>query len=205
MWPRPCNIELECFEKTARNLFFNMVYQIDQSGKIEQTNLHTILAFSNYHQVSIFFSKQNKRILLAFFRKQGKLRAFTVLTFTALLAILIKITSPVRHKIIIDHEYLSYEAHIKERLLIYLHILKLKPLPIIEFGHVGKTTRAHCYAAEVAHKKKKASKVIRLKEVLSLILRAQKRIGYPGINGTEGNLTQDWLPGGRKPTRSKKS
>ena len=182
-----------------------MVYQIDQSGKIEQTSLHTVLAFSNHQQVSILFSKQNKRILLAFFKKQGKIKVFTVLTFAALLAILLKITSPVRHKIIIDHEYLSYEAYIKERLLIYLHILKLKQLPIIEFGHVGKTTRAHCYAAEVAHKKKKANKVIRLEEILNLIFGAQKRIGYPGINGTEGNLTQDWLPGGRKPTRSKKS
>lgn len=182
-----------------------MVYQIDQSGKIEQTNLHTVLAFSNHQQKSILFTKQNKRVLLDFFKKQGKIKIFTVLTFTALLAILIKITTLKRQRVVIDHEYLSYEAYIKERLIIYLQILKLKQLPIIEFGHVGKTTRAHCYAAEVAHQKRKASKIVKLSEIIKLIFAAQKRIGYPGINGTEGNLTQDWLPGGRKPTRSKKS
>ena len=68
-----------------------MTYQIDQSGRIEQTNLNTILAITDKNkQMAIIFDRKNKRTLQSIFRNQRKIRMFTILTFSALIAILIK-------------------------------------------------------------------------------------------------------------------
>ena len=182
-----------------------MTYQIDQSGRIEQTNLNTILAITNKNkQIVIIFNRKNKRILQSIFRNQRKIRMFTILTFSALIAILIKKSAIGRNNILIDHEYLADEDFIKEHILQYLQKLKVYKIPKIEFGHVGKTSFAHELAAKVAHQKKKADKIVNLKEVFELALLPIKKIGYPGISGIEGNLTQDWLPGGQNPSRSSK-
>jgi len=158
-----------------------MTYTIDQSGKIEQTNLNTILAACNGRQISILFTKQNKRILQLLFKKQGKIKIFTVLTFASLIALLIQ-KNQLKNRVIIDHEYLTYENFIKERVLSYLQILKTKVIPQIEFGHVGKTSKAHHLAAKVAHQKQKAGFVIELAEVLGLIFQT-KRSGIPLLTG----------------------
>ena len=50
-----------------------------------------------------------------------------------------------------------------------------------------------------------------MKKQLDLILNSKditaflwplKKTGYSAIDGTKGNLTQDWLPGDRKPSQS---
>lgn len=182
-----------------------MTYQIDQSGRIEQTNLNTILAITDKNtQIAVIFERKNKRIVQSIFRGQRKIRMFTIFTFSALIAILIKESAIGQNTILIDHEYLADEDFIKERILQYLQQLKVHTMPKIEFGHVGKTSTAHELAAKVAHQKKKANKIVDLKEIFELVLVPIKKIGYPVIGGIEGDLTQDWLPGGQKPSRSKK-
>lgn len=182
-----------------------MTYQIDQSGRIEQTNLNTVLAIADQDtRIAIIFDRKNKRVLQSIFRNQRKIRMFTILTFSALIAILIKKSSIGRNNILIDHKYLTDEDFIKERILQYLQKLKVSKIPRIEFGHVGKTSSAHELATQVSHQKKKADKTVDLKEIFELVLLPIKKIGYPGIGGIEGDLTQDWLPGGQKPSRSNK-
>ena len=66
---------------------------------------------------------------------------------------------------------------------------------------VGKSSPAHLLATKVGIKKIKPDKIIKLGDITA-ILWPLKKIGYSAINGTEGNLTQDWIPGGQKPSRS---
>lgn len=56
-------------------------YQIDQSGKIEQTNKLTIVAFSNDKSGSVLLSASDKRVLQEIYRKAGKPRVFPTQTF----------------------------------------------------------------------------------------------------------------------------
>ena len=53
-----------------------MRIEIDQSGKIENTNKNTIIAFSNNKFKSIFISAKDKREIQKFFRRIGKPRIF---------------------------------------------------------------------------------------------------------------------------------
>jgi len=54
-----------------------MKYQIDQSGKIEQTNLNTIIAITNSQQMSVLLKKADKRKLaINEHRLNGDFQAF---------------------------------------------------------------------------------------------------------------------------------
>lgn len=176
-----------------------MSYQIDQSGKIEQTSLDTIIALSNNHRYSLTLPKKTKRALQEIFRNEGRPRMFIYDTFSALLAILLSKTKP-KSQIIIDKEYRN-EDLIKARILEFLKILQSNFIPDIEFGLVGKSSPAHILAAKVGNKKIKSNLILTLEEI-SKILWPSKKTGYSSISGTEGNLTQDFIPGGRKPSRS---
>lgn len=89
-----------------------MPKQIDQSGKIEQTNKDTILCLSNDDWDAIKISAKTKRQLQEIFRRNGQNRNFVLFTFSAGLAILIDRNSRLHH-LIIDREYYGHEAVIK--------------------------------------------------------------------------------------------
>jgi len=145
-----------------------MKYQIDQSGKVEQTNINTIIALANDKDFSILLKKQDKRILEKIFRRINKAKIFPYVIFSVLLAIIFKSTQ-INHKVIIDKEYLGHENFIRERVILYLRYLKVKNIPSIEFSQIGKTAKAHQLAFEVSHNKKKVNKVVKLGEVLKII------------------------------------
>lgn len=119
-------------------------------------------------------------------------------TFAALLALLFIKTKPV-NKIFIDKEYKN-EDLIKARILEFLKIHQIKYKPDIEFTLVGKLSPAHILAAEIGSRKIKADLILNFEEITAFLW-PQKKTGYFAINETEGNLTQDWLPGGRKPSQ----
>lgn len=70
--------------------------QIDQSGKIEQTSLDTIIALSNHDKYSITLSKRSKRLLQEIFRDLKKPRVFVYHTFSALIALVLLKTKPTK-------------------------------------------------------------------------------------------------------------
>ncbi|TSC64197.1 MAG: Uncharacterized protein G01um101493_199 [Microgenomates group bacterium Gr01-1014_93] len=178
-----------------------MAYQIDQSGKIEQTSLDTIIALSNNKKYCVILRRKTKRLLQEEFRLRRKPRMFIFDTFCALLTIILikaKPTAPV----FIDKEYFGNEALIKARILEFINKIGLSNyIPEIEFTLVGKNSPAHHLAAKVGNKTIKPDEVVTL-EGISIVLWPQKKTGYSAINRTKGNLTQDWIPGGRKPSRS---
>ncbi|OGH05972.1 MAG: hypothetical protein A2W22_03530 [Candidatus Levybacteria bacterium RBG_16_35_11] len=172
-------------------------YQIDQSGKIEQTSINTIIALSNNIRYAVLLPKKTKRALQEIFRNEGRPRMFIYDTFCALITIVLINTKP-NKKVVIDREYKN-EDLIKARILEFIKVFNMKP--VLNFSLVGKSSRAHLLAAKVANKKVKPNVVVKLEDISSILWPA-KKTGYSGINRTEGNLTQDWLPGGRKPSRS---
>lgn len=69
-----------------------MNYQIDQSGKIEQTNKRTVIALSNFVQATIMLKAKDKRDLQEIYRLAGKPKVFSTQVFAALTYLLIEKT-----------------------------------------------------------------------------------------------------------------
>ncbi len=176
-----------------------MMYQIDQSGKIEQTNKDTIIALSNNKQYSVLLPKKTKRLLQEYFRNQNRPRMFVYDTFSALISIILLKVKPIS-PVYIDREYFKNEPLIKARILELMNKFNTKYIPDIEFMLVGKSSPAHLLAAKVGNKIIDADQVISLEGVTE-VLWPSKKTGYSAINGTRGNLTQDWIPGGQKPSQ----
>lgn len=152
-----------------------MAYQIDQSGKIEQTNLDTVIACTNGTAITLLFKKGQKRKLENIFKVTDNRKLFPYLTFAALVALLLYQLQP-KHRLIIDREYLGHEPLIEAKVMLYFEQLGLNTLPPITFGHVGKLSAAHNLAYQVASGKQKPTIVVDAKEVMKVIL-GTKKIG----------------------------
>lgn len=171
-----------------------MSYQIDQSGKIEQTQRHTVIACTNDISMTILLRKKEKRNLQSIFKLAGILKLFPYFTFAALVTLLLIQLKP-KNKIIIDKEYFGHEKLIEDKISIYLEQLGVKRIVPIQFGHVGKLSLAHDLAYQVAVGRKKADIVVSVKDVIKVIL---------GTKKDWDRLTQEWLPGDRRSTNPKK-
>jgi hypothetical protein len=163
-------------------LILIVVYQLDQSGKIEQSNLNTVLAIVNSKKYSLLLKKNDKRKLETLFKKFFRIKFYPYTIFAILIAILIK-KLEINSKIVIDNEYLGHEKFINEKVLFYLDLLKINYAPVIEFSHVGKTSKAHILAKDVGHQKIKPNLYIKLSEVQKLLLTTKK--------SAEDRLTQE--------------
>jgi len=155
-----------------------MKYQIDQSGKVEKTSKITIVAFSNGERGSVSLSSKDKKILQNIFRKAGKVKMFSVQTFSVLVFILIKNFKLENKNIIIDREYPGHENLIRSFVVqLSLKQLKVKIDPsLISFQVIGKSSKAHGIANK-SFKSKKADFKVTFEEILALILIATKKSG----------------------------
>ncbi len=155
-----------------------MAFQIDQSGKIEQTSLDTIIALSNSKKYCVVLKRRTKRLLQEEFRLRKKPRMFIFDTFCALLAIILLKVKPAS-SVFIDKEYFGNEDLIKARILEFINKLsKSDSIPEIEFILVGKSSPAHLLAAKVGKKEVKPDKVVTLEEI-STALWPKKRLSIP--------------------------
>ncbi len=143
-----------------------MTYEIDQSGKIEQTSKNTIICLSNRIIDTVFISAKVKRQLQEIFRRSGMIRNFIYFSFCALIVLILKRNKKIG-KVVIDKEYYGHESAIKEIILEML--TGRKPIPVISFTQIGKQSNAHKHAHEVAIKKSKPKKIITFKEIFNLI------------------------------------
>lgn len=148
-------------------------FQIDQSGKIEQTQRHTVIACTNSINITILLHKKEKRKLQKIFKMTDNLKLFPYFTFAALLALLIQELKP-KYKIIIDREYFGHESLIEDKIKTFLEQLDVKLIPSIEFGHVGKLSKAHNLAYKVAIGKEKPTLKTNAREVMKIILGTKK-------------------------------
>lgn len=79
-------------------------------------------------------------------------------------------------KITIDREYLGHEDLIEQKIKIYTAALGIKRTIYLQFGHVGKLSRAHQLAYRVARGKITANYVAHANEIIQMIT-GTKKIG----------------------------
>lgn len=147
-------------KKTAK------IYQIDQSGKIEQTNKNTVLAAANGSTAAIILPRKDKRKLQESFRLKGKPQLFIDSVFTVLLYLLIKEINTKLNVLEVDIEYPGH-TEIIEHMLEQLTELDIRLRWIL----VGKTSKAHDIAYKVFRKKLKIGKVVRFYDVEKLAIK----------------------------------
>lgn len=130
-----------------------MKIEIDQSGKIENTNRLTIIAYSNSKHKSIMITAKDKKSIQSIFRKIGQPKLFAAAIF-----ILIKNDLQKINQIIIDREYTGYENLIKNFICeIAERNGKKIEKEIIHIQSIGKKSKAHELSIN-AYRKKKANK-----------------------------------------------
>ena len=139
-------------------------FQIDQSGKIEQTNKNTVLCLSNDEWDAVLIKARSKRQIQEIFRRNGQIRNYVIFTFSAGLSLLIKRNLEIQ-RIIIDREYYGKEAVIKE---VLLKMLSRRKVPEIVFENIGRKTQAHNRAYLIYSKKLKSKRLLllRVEEIL---------------------------------------
>lgn len=150
-----------------------MNIEIDQSGKIHDTGVQTVLAFSNGESHSILISTDAKRECLGFIRanyKEAPLRQIYMRLFAAAIFLLLKGHLLRLTSVRIDVEYTGYDETIKRVLL--QHIWKETPdfaAETIWFGLIGKESRAHIKARAVFRKEQPPGETIQARELLELL------------------------------------
>ena len=144
-----------------------MTYEIDQSGKVEDTNKLTVVAYANGKIKSVKIGSVEKQKLLAAIRVLDySKRNYLYKIFAALIYFLLadeKVDS-----VVIDREYSGHEAIIKG-VIIQLLNKNRKNVPEIQFDCIGKLSRAHKAALDVFRADREADLVVTAKDVLKLL------------------------------------
>ncbi|TSC92129.1 MAG: Uncharacterized protein CEN91_563 [Candidatus Berkelbacteria bacterium Licking1014_85] len=130
-----------------------MRIEIDQSGRIEETQRNTVLAYSNGKNYAIKISSRTKRRLQDIFRQIGVPRTFVYNIFISAIFLLIEKDIKNIDHITIDNEYPGYEKVIARILTKILNSKDIKRQPIISFGLIGKKSKAHKKAIKVYRNK----------------------------------------------------
>ena len=173
-WQLICRLrrqKLEIFVFLLR--FVCMKVEIDQSGKVEQTRLDTVIALSNSIQYSIVLKRTDKRLLKQLFKRLGYPKIYIQIVFAALVSICIY-ESKHEGSVIVDTEYPGHNKLIGKSIRSSLKKLGAKKFPVIRFGFVGKRSPSHDLAAKVSHKKLKPDRIVSLEELLILTLPNKK-------------------------------
>ncbi len=154
-----------------------MQVEIDQSGKIGDTKIATVLAFSNRISYSIYISAITKRKLVECLRTGENSRAFYFRLFAILIFILIKNFVNKMESIFIDQEYIGWEGQIKAYLIDIAQKEKINIYPdTVHFIRIGKKSNAHLKAIESLHKGS-GDKIISYQEIASYFLPNKKGSG----------------------------
>lgn len=146
-----------------------MKIEIDQSGKLENTNKPTVLAFSNSTDHSVIISSRDKKRIQKLFRDIGAPKIYIFKAFAVLIYILIEKYVKNIDQIIIDREYIGYEKMIKQ----YISEIFLKNGRVLEssisFCQIGKKSRAHDKAIK-SYRANRADRRIFFKDFLRTTL-----------------------------------
>jgi len=122
--------------------------EIDQSGKIEETNKDTILAFSNKIKGAVEIKRKAKRQLLEIFRRSGQPKLFVYRTFAAGIFLLLEPYLKEIASIAIDVEWTGKERLICDIFFEFWQKSGARNKPEIVFQHLGKNSPAHILARE---------------------------------------------------------
>ncbi len=145
-----------------------MTYQIDQSGKIEQTNKDTIVALANGAFLTVKITSIEKRKLiksLSLLKRPHKTYIIEILS----VLIYVALRDSKIQNVTIDTEYLGHNGSIKEK-LIQLFKKTKSIYPNINFGFIGKHSNAHIHAIETFRGNKKATIILKAETILKILI-----------------------------------
>ena len=136
-----------------------MRVEVDQSGKLERTSIHTAVGISNGLSASVFVSSSEKKLIQRHFRQLGKPRLFAVLTFSLLVArALALLGRKTLEEVIIDREYAGYENFICEQVRFFCLLRKIK-INDIYVKEVGRKSNSHKTALTAYRNRKQATEL----------------------------------------------
>lgn len=143
--------------------------EVDQSGKIGDTKVPTVLAFSNSENHAILISATVKRACIRELRQRGQSGTNLYLRlFVIGLCLLLERHIQDIALVTIDIEYLGHNARIKEHLL---NLLRRAGYRVsrekIRFRHIGKKSNAHKRAKSVFTGATEPDRRISLKVILA--------------------------------------
>jgi len=143
-----------------------MKYEVDQSGRIEETNRHTIISIANKeYSYTVKVDSKIKRSIQSKFQKMKKPKMFAVYGFASGVIILVRNSKIKNSVIIIDIEYDGYNKILKEIFIKYLdNSLEFR------FSNIGKKSLAHHSAYSTFKKQKKPDYIIKTNELQKLML-----------------------------------
>ena len=138
-----------------------MHLEVDQSGRIEETQRDTIIAIAN--KTKHFTTKipaRTKRSIQLSYKKQGRPKMFAIITFAQIIALTIRKSRLKPSMLSIDIEYPGHEQIINQ-------IIKqnIKNNVVIRFKQIGKSSQAHYWAYFTYKKKFKPNLVAKLKDI----------------------------------------
>jgi len=148
-----------------------MKVEIDQSGKVEDTNRLTIVAYSNGRTKSLMITAKDKKAIQSIFRRINQTRVFISKVFAAAIFVLIKADYKKIDTLVIDNEYPGHENIIKRYLREFIDANGLKSDAIeIHIQSIGKKSKAHNAAWHAFHFKKADMKVS-AQELINIIFK----------------------------------
>jgi hypothetical protein len=145
-----------------------MRIKADQSGKLENTSTHTVLAFSSGESRAVLIPALEKRKCQQALRgKRGKQHTWVFQVFAAALFLLVGEAWSKIDTLIIDVEYPGREGDIKGKLLELAR--KAGHNPRITFRRVGKRSAAHKKAITVFRGMALPDHILAAEEILSVL------------------------------------
>jgi hypothetical protein len=146
------------------------IVEVDQSGKIGDTKVPTVLAFSNQESHSILIPATVKRACVRFLRAYYRhLQQLYMKLFAAALFLLLQKHLERISVIVIDTEYPGQEGIIKGMLLNYIRrVVPGFPKEQVIFRKIGKRSPAHKKAYTTYRGEIKENRTINSEELLRL-------------------------------------
>lgn len=152
----------------------NTIYQIDQSGKIEQTNKDTVIAYANNTQYAVLIPRRIKRKVQEVFRLHGFTQLFIYFLFSVGVYYLLESLQG-KSETIIDTEYPG-----KDKILLnFLNSLlkkNRKPNHNIRIARIGNRPPAHYAAKDVFDKKIPPNRVLSLEDIIRALKKTDGRL-----------------------------
>lgn len=142
-----------------------MRIEVDQSGKIEQLNRDTYIAFSDDEQYCIKLPKEIKQQIV--YEYKNKVKQIISKLFAICIFYCVKEYVRKKELITVDLEYSGWEAFIKRDLV---SLIKSKypdfDKDIIRFGIITKESKAHKLAFKTFKSVEKPNKILTKKDIL---------------------------------------
>lgn len=142
-----------------------MRVEVDQSGRVEDLTMNTVVGLSNDHTSSVFVSAGTKREIVKFLKSKISSSDYAPLFFSILIFFLLR--EEKLKTVLVDEEYTGKDEYISGIVKGFFENSK-KHCPEIIFGRIGKHSRAHALVIGIHRTKGRGSVKINLSQVVKL-------------------------------------